>query len=129
MRQMASFYKDLNEKNKVEDSLSLTLINSDKMARRLERHCSRIESLKEASKIRQKKKKSCTYQLKAIINHIGNASFGHYTTFIKIDGDWFGFNDSQVSKIEEENVLKFAKSGGKNSSNNCYCLFYQRSNN
>ena len=91
----------------------------------------RLLEKKQAQKMDKQKKMEANsgkfkYQLKAIINHIGNASFGHYITFIKINNQWFGFNDMTVVKMGEFEVLEMAKGRGESSINNCYCLFYER---
>ena len=39
--------------------------------------------------------------LKTTINHIGKLNSGHYFCFIKIESDWFKFNDCNVEKISE----------------------------
>ncbi|KAJ3017280.1 CSN-associated deubiquitinating enzyme Ubp12 [Thoreauomyces humboldtii] len=58
------------------------------------------------------------YDLFAVSNHFGGLGGGHYTAFAKncVDDQWYNFDDSQVSKIDEESVLTSA----------AYFLFYQR---
>jgi ubiquitin C-terminal hydrolase len=55
------------------------------------------------------------YQLYAIANHKGTIDFGHYYANIKIDGNWYEFNDSMVTNCRIENP-----------SSNAYILFYIR---
>jgi ubiquitin C-terminal hydrolase len=78
------------------------------------------------------------YQLYAVINHIGELGYGHYTAYIKkadtyfkgielvnepnesigaTSHSWYSFNDSSVSKIPTEKIDK----------KNAYVLFYRRS--
>ncbi|AMD18562.1 HBL340Cp [Eremothecium sinecaudum] len=48
-----------------------------------------------------------TYRLTAIISHHGSVDQGHYTTICRINGDrWVRFNDSMVTLISEEDMLK-----------------------
>lgn len=49
-------------------------------------------------------KQSLKYDLYAISNHYGNMGFGHYTAYGKnyINGHWYDFDDSSVSKISED---------------------------
>jgi len=58
------------------------------------------------------------YDLFAVANHIGGLQGGHYFAYCKnfIDGEWYEFNDSNVSKISEKNVV----------TDNAYVLFYKR---
>ena len=44
------------------------------------------------------------YSLYAVINHTGSIDFGHYYSYIKFQGkdEWYEFNDSKVSKIEQK---------------------------
>ncbi|AET40630.1 ubiquitin-specific protease UBP8 Ecym_6248 [Eremothecium cymbalariae DBVPG len=47
------------------------------------------------------------YKLSAIISHHGTVHQGHYTTICRINGDiWAKFNDSMVTVISEEDMLK-----------------------
>ena len=57
------------------------------------------------------------YSLYAIGNHTGTLSFGHYYSYIKINGKWFEFNDSSVSSLSYD-IEKPSKT--------VYVLFYTR---
>ena len=39
------------------------------------------------------------YKLFGIINHVGNLNYGHYYSYIKLENEWYEFNDSNVFKI------------------------------
>ena len=58
------------------------------------------------------------YDLFAVANHVGGLHGGHYFAYCKncIDGEWYEFNDSNVSKIDNKKVV----------SENAYVLFYKR---
>merc|ERR1739845_158154 len=57
------------------------------------------------------------YRLYAVVNHIGGMGSGHYTAYVRGDGErWLCCNDSQVYPISEEAVV----------SANAYLLFYER---
>ncbi|KAK1421572.1 hypothetical protein QVD17_24015 [Tagetes erecta] len=57
------------------------------------------------------------YMLYAISNHYGSMGGGHYTAFIRHDGDkWYDFDDSYVSPIDESRIKTSA----------AYVLFYRR---
>jgi len=56
------------------------------------------------------------YDLFAIINHSGTIKSGHYTAIIKLNKEWYEFNDSKVKKIEIKNNYIL--------SNLVYCLYY-----
>lgn len=67
------------------------------------------------------------YHLHGIVMHIGTAEFGHYISYIKSrdqEGVWHNFNDTNVSTMTEEEVLKAAY--GEKGSMNGYILFYDR---
>lgn len=60
------------------------------------------------------------YDLYGVCNHVGNLNTGHYTTFIKtLKNDWIHFNDDNISKIRESNIITPMS----------YCLFYRKKNN
>ena len=61
---------------------------------------------------------SNTYDLYAVVNHIGNMSSGHYTAFCKnaIDQLWYSFDDTRVTQISEADVV----------TSDAYILFYQK---
>ncbi|XP_017284867.1 ubiquitin carboxyl-terminal hydrolase 31 [Kryptolebias marmoratus] len=58
------------------------------------------------------------YDLYAVCNHHGNMHGGHYTAYCKnsIDGQWYCFDDSEVSPVADDNVCQ----------QTAYILFYQR---
>ena len=60
------------------------------------------------------------YDLFAVSNHIGSTFGGHYTAYARridvADGEWYHFDDSSVSKADEEHVV----------SRSAYLLFYMR---
>jgi ubiquitin C-terminal hydrolase len=56
------------------------------------------------------------YSLYGIANHSGTIDFGHYFAYIKIEGNWFEFNDSIVKSIGRIN----------NISSSAYVFFYKR---
>ena len=57
------------------------------------------------------------YHLYAVITHSGFDDFGHYKCFCKnhVNNNWYRFNDTQVSEINEDKVLN----------NRAYLLFYE----
>eukprot|EP00743_Colponemidia_sp_Colp-15_P008090 GILK01008766.1.p1 GENE.GILK01008766.1~~GILK01008766.1.p1 ORF type:complete len:438 (+),score=90.92 GILK01008766.1:183-1316(+) len=57
------------------------------------------------------------YDLYAVSNHFGGMGGGHYTAFCKLqDGNWYDFDDSYVSRIDESKIV----------SSSAYVLFYKR---
>lgn len=63
------------------------------------------------------KKKHNIYDLISVSNHTGSLNSGHYYAYSKMqDGNWYNFNDTSVSQIDENSVV----------TNNAYCLFYQK---
>nr|XP_043634427.1 ubiquitin carboxyl-terminal hydrolase 8 [Erigeron canadensis] len=57
------------------------------------------------------------YMLYAISNHYGSMGGGHYTAYIRHDGDrWYDFDDHHVSPIDEGRIKTSA----------AYVLFYRR---
>ncbi|KAL4510068.1 hypothetical protein ABPG72_010261 [Tetrahymena utriculariae] len=68
------------------------------------------------------------YELFSICMHSGGAYGGHYYAFIKSfeDNYWYKFNDSSVTYMELEDVIK--KAYGGSDFNNAYMLFYRKYN-
>ncbi|EAR96896.3 ubiquitin carboxy-terminal hydrolase (macronuclear) [Tetrahymena thermophila SB210] len=66
------------------------------------------------------------YELFSICMHSGGAYGGHYYAFIKSFEDkyWYKFNDSSVTYMELEDVIK--KAYGGSDFNNAYMLFYRK---
>ena len=56
------------------------------------------------------------YELLSIIYHEGDINFGHYYSYIKINNEWYEFNDGNVKK---KNKIELE-------SNKIYILYYKR---
>lgn len=54
------------------------------------------------------------YSLQSIVNHYGILKGGHYTSFGKVDKNWYEYNDETVSEIKTDEVVN----------KNAYILFY-----
>ena len=67
------------------------------------------------------------YSLRGIIIHSGHASQGHFWTFLRVERDWFCFDDTRVTRWKRDEVLAFSKGRRPNhATSNAYCLFYTR---
>ena len=68
------------------------------------------------------------YELYAVLIHSGSALGGHYYAYIKSfeDGLWYKFNDSEVSKIDPDDIKSVF--GDKSSSATAYMLKYRQYN-
>ena len=66
------------------------------------------------------KEEDCIYDLRAICNHAGSSSGGHYYCYACDENDgsevWNEYNDSSVYPIQENNLIR----------ESAYVLFYQR---
>ena len=76
-----------------------------------------IENL-DLTKYLHNKKEKYIYDLFGVSNHSGSLNGGHYYAYCKNwkDGEWYEFNDSHVSKIDNKKIV----------SDNAYVLFYKR---
>ena len=65
-----------------------------------------------------KKDEKNIFDLFAVANHSGGLHGGHYYAYCKNfnDGEWYEFNDSHVSKINKNSVVR----------STAYVLFYSR---
>lgn len=62
-------------------------------------------------------KDKLVYDCFGVINHYGSMNFGHYTAYAKNGGQWYCYDDSNVSKVANpEDIVTEA----------AYVLFYQR---
>ena len=59
--------------------------------------------------------KNISYNLIGTVNHAGSLNYGHYTSYIRKNEEWFFCNDSNVSRASKETVLGSAP----------YLLFYE----
>ncbi|DAA29462.1 ubl carboxyl-terminal hydrolase 18 [Bos indicus] len=66
------------------------------------------------------------YELFAVIAHVGNADYGHYCAYIRSseDGEWFCFNDSNVSWVSWEDVQCTYGNHSYRWRETAYLLFY-----
>ena len=55
------------------------------------------------------------YKLRGMVVHSGQASGGHYYSYIQCDGTWFKFDDGDVTeiKMEDDEELKAQCYGGE----------------
>jgi hypothetical protein len=65
------------------------------------------------------------YQLRGVVLHSGTAQGGHSSSLIKINDDWFMFNDLHVSCFR---FINFEREtfGGQQTGNSAFLLFYSR---
>ncbi|XP_064334875.1 ubl carboxyl-terminal hydrolase 18 isoform X3 [Camelus dromedarius] len=68
------------------------------------------------------------YELFAVIAHTGTADFGHYCAYVRscVDGQWFCFNDSNVSWVSWEDVQCTYGSHSYRWRETAYLLVYMR---
>lgn len=73
------------------------------------------------------------FDLTGVVMHIGNASFGHYYSYVKDDGKWFMYNDNLVYKSSLSKVtgVEFVEAsnitdGVNKWKTSAYILFYRR---
>lgn len=78
-----------------------------------------IEGLDMTKRIVESDGKEEVYDLFAVDNHYGSLGGGHYTACAKsfVDGEWYDYNDSSVSKIKDLSKLITPAA---------YLLFYRR---
>ena len=75
-----------------------------------------IENLDLSSYLRGYNKKA-NYRLVGISNHSGGVGGGHYYSYCRAEnGNWYEFNDTNVSKIDESRII----------TPNAYVLFYKK---
>ena len=60
--------------------------------------------------------KQYVYDLYAVSNHFGSLGGGHYTAYAQVDGEWYDFDDSRVTKLDDPNKVKTPAA---------YVLFYR----
>lgn len=64
------------------------------------------------------KKETYIYDLYGICNHVGSATNGHYTSFVKnANGKWYHYNDTSVVEVMDTASMITA---------HAYCLFYRK---
>jgi len=88
---------------------------------------SQVQALKKQIKQAYQKKdmQKRIYHLHSICIHDGNATSGHYYTYIydRFQKIWRKYDDITVKTVKEEHVFKEAEGGG-NSSHSAYWLVY-----
>lgn len=92
--------------------------NKQEYEKEIEKLQSKISSFKFKTKI--------NYNLKGVIIHEGDVNYGHYFSFIKINEQWFKFDDLRVDEIELEEVMNRSLGNGNKKTENCYCLIYTK---
>lgn len=62
-------------------------------------------------------KDSMVYDCFGVINHYGSMHFGHYTAFAKNNGQWYCYDDSTVTKVDDPRSIVTTAA---------YVVFYER---
>lgn len=62
------------------------------------------------------------YEVVSIVSHSGGIGGGHYINYSNRKGEWFLFNDSNISKVNKEDVLNNCSSGS------AYIVMYKLKN-
>jgi ubiquitin C-terminal hydrolase len=63
------------------------------------------------------------YELASVVVHCGGMDLGHFTAIVRIDRQWFEFNDRQVRKVSRESVFD-QNFGGTQCPTSAYFLIY-----
>ncbi|KAJ2897842.1 putative ubiquitin carboxyl-terminal hydrolase 8 [Zalerion maritima] len=58
--------------------------------------------------------RACTYELMAVVVHVGELDTGHYISYCRVGDQWFSFNDHRVELANKSDVL----------GSQAYLLFY-----
>ena len=117
---MRNFYKEQLNESKEKQIIQ----NSKEVNKILKNHLRSLQTIIEEKETYLER---FSYKLKAVINHSGEANYGHYFSFIKIKKEWYCFNDSNVTLTTQDEVMK--QSRGLNPGYekcSCYCLFYDK---
>jgi ubiquitin C-terminal hydrolase len=61
-------------------------------------------------------KKNSLFSLVGVCNHIGTLNSGHYYSYCKQNSQWYNFDDTNVSKINQDDII----------TQHAYCLFYKK---
>jgi hypothetical protein len=69
--------------------------------------------------------RKCQYVLYGVVIQTGPVSSSHYYSYIRINGSWVCFNDSQVRMVSEEEVVGDA-TGKKYLNSGACALFYEK---
>ncbi|KAJ3245824.1 ubiquitin-specific protease ubp2 [Chytriomyces hyalinus] len=71
-------------------------------------------------------RRSSKYRLHAVLEHEGDAGYGHYRSIIRdhSTNTWILYDDSRVSKITDVEDRVFGGRGGNRDVKNAYCLMY-----
>ncbi|KAJ1858871.1 hypothetical protein GGH12_000315 [Coemansia sp. RSA 1822] len=74
---------------------------------------------------------ACTYRLFSVVNHIGHLDTGHYTVYALHRGQWYLFDDANVTRASVRDVLGFAEEAkaraGRPAKGKAYMAFYVKS--
>ena len=96
----------INERNQTKNICKVEFDESLNIKKYIDEDCGHINEYK--------------YNLYGIICHKGEINFGHYYSYIKLNGkEWYEFNDSKVSCYGDELFSK---------STSVYVLFYEKNN-
>ena len=61
-------------------------------------------------------KNKSIFSLIGVCNHIGSINSGHYFSYCKHKDNWYNYDDSNITKLKEEELV----------TKNAYCLFYKK---
>ena len=92
--------------------------------------CNKLDSQESkvpSKKSRKSKTESYNYYLKAIIIHSDELVSNLYRSFIKINDNWYAFNELGIVKMPEKQVLSEFKDQMQYISDKTFCLFYEKS--
>ncbi len=101
------------------DGLDLSSFQTSTVLRRRDRNRNKRKGSKNGEKAEQSSvlcpPNDALYDLFAVVNHTGTIDSGHYTTWVRREGEWFKCDDEKVTKLKIKSPIQ---------SPEAYLLFY-----
>ena len=124
---LKEFYK--NQTEDIPEHLKINPLESNEILEDLKRHSRQLENYVPMERKYIKKKEKHLYFLRFMLNHSGDVGSDFFYALIKLNGQWYCFNEHRIWPWPNETIFKMSQGDDQFCGYDTFYLFYSQGKN